>query len=80
LQIGGAFGLAVVTAVVASNTGTGTDATSIINGFRPGILVAASIALLGLVVALTGLRPRPAMAYDVFPVGDRSPELANAQN
>ena len=41
--------------LVPSGTGSATDAASMLNGFRPGIAVAAGIGLLGLIVALTGL-------------------------
>jgi EmrB/QacA subfamily drug resistance transporter len=54
-QVGGAIGLAIVTAVVSSNTGGGTDAASLLDGFRPGIAVTAAIAALGLAVATAGL-------------------------
>jgi EmrB/QacA subfamily drug resistance transporter len=54
-QVGGAIGLAIVTAVVSANTGGGTDAASLLDGFRPGIAVTAAIAVLGLAVAITGV-------------------------
>ena len=54
LQLGGAVGLAVVSAVVTSQTGAATDAESVLHGFRPGIAVATGIGLLGVLVSLTG--------------------------
>ncbi|HZC13074.1 MAG TPA: MFS transporter, partial [Thermoleophilaceae bacterium] len=54
-QVGGAIGLAIVTAVVSANTGGGTDAASLLDGFRPGIAVTAAVAALGLAVAITGV-------------------------
>jgi MFS family permease len=54
-QLGGAIGLAIVTAVVTSHTGTGTDPKAVLDGFRPGIAVATGIGLFGLLVSLTGL-------------------------
>ena len=54
LQLGGAVGLAVVTAVVTSQTGTATDAQAMLHGFRPGIAVATGIGMLGLLVSSTG--------------------------
>jgi hypothetical protein len=54
LQLGGAVGLAVVSAVVTSRTGSATDAEAMLRGFRPGIAVATGIGLLGLLVAVTG--------------------------
>jgi MFS family permease len=56
IQLGGAIGLAVVTAVVTGTTGKAADAASILDGFKPGIAVAAGIALAGFAVALSGLR------------------------
>jgi EmrB/QacA subfamily drug resistance transporter len=53
-QVGGAIGLAIVTAVVSSNT-SGTDAASMLDGFRPGIAVVTAIAALGLAVAIAGV-------------------------
>ncbi|MEW9526980.1 MFS transporter [Microbispora sp. NPDC049125] len=52
-QVGGAVVLAIVTAVLTS--GTGADP---IVRFRSAIVVSAAFALLGLIVALTGLRFR----------------------
>ena len=54
LQLGGAVGLAVVSAVVTSQTGAATDAQSVLHGFRPGIAVATGIGLLGVLVSMTG--------------------------
>jgi predicted MFS family arabinose efflux permease len=54
-QLGGAIGLAVVTAVVTSHTGTGSSPQAVLDGFRPGIAVATGIGLLGLLVSLSGV-------------------------
>ena len=54
-QLGGAIGLAVVTAVVTSHTGAGTSPHAVLDGFRSGIVVATGIGLFGLLVSLTGL-------------------------
>jgi predicted MFS family arabinose efflux permease len=48
-QLGGAIGLAIVTAVVAGETS--------VDAFRPAIAVVAGIAALGLLVSLVGLIP-----------------------
>ncbi|MDQ1701294.1 MAG: hypothetical protein QOF57_546 [Frankiaceae bacterium] len=63
LQIGGALGLAIVSAVVTSHT-SGTTPAEILHGFRPGILVSAIVAVLGLIAAVIGwlLERRPAAA------------------
>jgi EmrB/QacA subfamily drug resistance transporter len=64
-QVGGAIGLAIVTAVVSANSGSGADAASLLDGFRPAIAVVTGIAVLGLAIALAGTRlarARPAEA------------------
>jgi predicted MFS family arabinose efflux permease len=48
-QLGGALGLAIVTAVVAGETS--------LDAFRPAIAVVTGLAVLGLLVALAGLVP-----------------------
>lgn len=59
-QVGGAVMLAIVTAVLTSNTSADP-----IDGFRAAIAVSAILGVVGLVIALTGLRrPRPAFAVE----------------
>ena len=55
LQLGGATSLAVVTAVVTSQTGTGGSAEALLDGYRPGLAVVTGIAIAGLLVALAGV-------------------------
>jgi MFS family permease len=54
-QVGGAITLAVVTAVVSSHAGSSTDPGTLLDAYRPAIGVSVVVALLGLVVALTGV-------------------------
>ena len=54
-QVGGALGLAIVSAVVSANSGGGTGA-ALLDGFQPAIAVVTGVAALGVVVALTGTR------------------------
>jgi MFS family permease len=54
-QVGGAVGLAVVAAIVSSNTGTSADAATMLDGFRPAIGVVTGIAVLGVFVAASAL-------------------------
>jgi MFS family permease len=54
-QVGGAVVLAVVSAVVTSQTGAGGGADAMLDGFRPAVAVSVAVAVLGLAVALTGL-------------------------
>jgi hypothetical protein len=80
-QLGGALGLAVVTAVVTSGTGRGTSASALLGGFRPGLGVAAAIGALGFVVAVSGLVPRRrrlAVSAGAAPEGALGSGLARA--
>jgi MFS family permease len=64
-QVGGAVVLAVVSAIVTSQTGSATDAGSLLDGYHPAIAVVTLVAALGLLVGLTGILSRarvPAMA------------------
>jgi MFS family permease len=56
LQVGGALGLAISTAVISANTGGAMQGPALMDGFRPAIAVVTAIAALGLVTALTGVR------------------------
>jgi MFS family permease len=68
-QVGGAVVLAIISAVVTSQSGSATDAASLLDGFGPAIGVATLVAALGLLVALSGIgrspgRPVPAVARE----------------
>jgi MFS family permease len=67
-QVGGALGLAIITAVVSARTGGATDAASLLDGYRPAVAVSGGIALLGLLATLPGLLP-----------GRRDPAFAGAE-
>jgi MFS family permease len=54
-QIGGAVGLAIVTAVVAGHAGGSTDPDTVLEAYRIAIGVNLAIAAAGLLVALTGV-------------------------
>ncbi|WP_405483263.1 MFS transporter [Streptomyces sp. NBC_00009] len=58
VQVGGAIFLAVVTAVVTANSGGGSSPQAVLDSFRPGLVVVTAIALVGLLITLTGLRTR----------------------
>jgi MFS family permease len=59
-QVGGAIGLAIVTAVVSANGGAAPGADTILDGIQPAIGVVTGIAVIGVVVALTGAKLLPA--------------------
>jgi MFS family permease len=69
LQVGGALGLAVSTAVISANSGGATHGAALLDGFQPAIGVVTGISAIGLAVALTGLGL----------LRSRTPELAVAQ-
>jgi MFS family permease len=56
LQVGGALGLAISTAVISANNGGATEGAALVPGFQPAIVVVTIISALGLVSALTGIR------------------------
>ena len=77
LQIGGAVGLAIVSAVITSHT-HGTSPAEVLQGFRPGILVSALVAVLGLVAALIGWWRERAVALEPYPEAAPSDELVGS--
>jgi len=81
-RFGGAFGIALVSAVFAANGHLGT-AASFTAGYRPGMLGAAALSLLGAFAALAVARRRPAgaavlaeAAADVRSAADREDGFA----
>ncbi|MEV5611264.1 MFS transporter [Streptomyces sp. NPDC052225] len=58
VQVGGAIFLAVVTAVVTANAPEGSSPQAVLDSFRPGLVVITAVALVGLLVTLTGVRTR----------------------
>ncbi|MDT0469948.1 MFS transporter [Streptomyces gibsoniae] len=58
VQVGGAIFLAVVTAVVTAHTPAHPTPQTVLDSYRPGLIVVTGIALAGLLVTLTGLRAR----------------------
>jgi hypothetical protein len=51
-QFGGALVLAVVTSVIAANTGADNSAQSVLDGFKAGIVVSLVVASLGLLASV----------------------------
>ncbi|WP_216216277.1 MFS transporter [Amycolatopsis aidingensis] len=58
LQVGGAIGLAVVTAVLTANGGAEASPDALLAGLTPALAVITGIAVLGLLVALSGVLRR----------------------
>lgn len=57
-QVGGALGIAIISAVAAIRTGTQTTPAALTDGYRFGFAAAAAIAVLGLIAATILLRQR----------------------
>jgi EmrB/QacA subfamily drug resistance transporter len=57
-QIGGALGIAALSAIATSTTGASTDPAALTDGFHAAFVTGAGVALAGVVVALTLVRRR----------------------
>ena len=77
-QIGGAIVLAVVTAVIDAHGANRAISAHTLTAYRPALDVIAGVAVLGVAVALSGLRPQPAsQAAPGEAVPGRAAELAS---
>ena len=56
-QVGGAIGLAVVSAIITGHAGGSTDTGVILDAYRTALIVVTGVAIAGLAIALSGLRP-----------------------
>ncbi|MEU1012437.1 MFS transporter [Streptomyces sp. NPDC088810] len=56
VQVGGAIFLAVVTAVVTAHAPAKATPQAVLDSYRPGLVVTAVIAVVGLLLSLSGLR------------------------
>ncbi|WP_103338353.1 MFS transporter [Amycolatopsis sp. CA-126428] len=76
LQVGGAIGLAVVTAVLTANGGREASPAALLTGLTPALTVVTGIAVLGLLVAASGLVARkrtveePVVEEDLLALAD----------
>jgi MFS family permease len=61
-QVGGAIGLAVVSAIITGQAGGSTDTGVILDAYRTALVVVTGIAIAGLVIALSGLVPQREVA------------------
>jgi hypothetical protein len=62
-QVGGALGLAVLSAIATSVIGSSHDPAVLTRGFHDAFLAGAGIAVLGLVATLTLIRTRDSDAH-----------------
>jgi EmrB/QacA subfamily drug resistance transporter len=70
LQVGGAIGLAVVTAVLTANGGREASPAALLTGLTPALSVVTGIAVLGLLVAASGLVARKRTVEEPVPETD----------
>ena len=61
-QVGGAIGLAVVSAIITSQAGASTDTGVILDAYRTALVVVTGVAVAGLAIALSGLLPQREVA------------------
>ena len=54
-QVGGAIGLAVVSAIITGHAGSSTDTGVILDAYRTALIVVTGVAIAGLAIALSGL-------------------------
>ncbi|MCM6776830.1 MFS transporter [Nocardia sp. CDC159] len=77
MQVGAAIVLAVSTAIVTSGTHGDTSPAAMLDTYKPGLLFAGVISILGALVALTHFLPKRRASAPVADA-DREPELAAA--
>jgi MFS family permease len=61
-QVGGAIGLAVVSAIITGRAGGSTDSGVILDAYRTALVVVTGVAIAGLAIALSGLLPQREVA------------------
>ena len=78
-QIGGAIGLAAVSAIAATSTGnyadshpglTSTSAAALDHGFQTALYVLTGLAVVGAIITIAWIRPQPAQALRRDAAGD----------
>ena len=75
-QVGGALGLAILSAISTSVIGSAHDRATLTRGFHSAFLAGAAIALLGLLACLTLIRARDSRAHTQL---GRATEAAGAR-
>jgi len=86
-QIGGAIGIAAISAVAASSTShyvdahaavTATSGIALDHGFQTALYVLTGLLVLGALIAVSLLRPAPAPSADAVPVDEELTPLEEA--
>jgi MFS family permease len=78
MQVGAAVVLAVTTALITSDAGATASPQAALAAYRPGLVFAAGVAVVGALVAAFALIPRRAdpLADELGPTGEPEPEYA----
>ena len=78
MQVGAAVVLAVTTALITSDAGATASPQAALAAYRPGLVFAAGVAVVGALVAAFALIPRRAdpLADELGPAGEPEPEYA----
>jgi EmrB/QacA subfamily drug resistance transporter len=86
-QIGGAIGIAVISAIAAASTShylnahsavTATSSVALDHGFQTGLYVLTGLLLLGALIAASLLRPAPAPSADAVPADEEMTAMREA--
>ncbi len=85
-QIGGAIGIAAISAVAATSTShyvsshavSATSGVALDHGFQTGLYVLTGLLVLGALIVVTLLRPAPAPSADAVPVDEEMTPLKEA--
>ena len=77
MQVGAAIVLAVTTAIIASSPAASASPEAVLGDYRPGLVFAAAVSIVGAIVALVGLAlARPTAEVDELPQRDEVEEYA----
>jgi EmrB/QacA subfamily drug resistance transporter len=86
-QIGGAIGIAVISAIAAASTShylnahsavTATSSVALDHGFQTGLYVLTGLLVLGALIAASLLRPAPAPSADAVPADEEMTAMREA--
>ncbi|MFI5292950.1 MAG: MFS transporter, partial [Candidatus Limnocylindrales bacterium] len=66
-QVGGAIGLAVVSAIITAHAGGSTDTGVILDAYRTALVVVTGVAVAGLAIALRSIDVAPSYVVELLP-------------